>query len=144
MIYADTSALGRIYFADERDHAELRALLVTGDDPVVSSQMARLEITSAATRAQRVGRLRDAAAVVDAFDAHCGPAGPFTLLRLEADRVLPASQRLVARHGLRALDAVHLAVAIEDAQPLAEQRLLFVTRDTEQAIAARAEGLTVA
>jgi hypothetical protein len=82
--------------------------------------------------------------MIAAFEAHCGEAGPFTLLRLQADRILDASHRLVGRHRLRALDAIHLAVALLDADPLAEDRLLFVTRDDEQAVAARAEGLAVA
>lgn len=144
MIYADTSALGRVYFADEEDHVPLRALLVDGDEPVVSSQLARLEIASAVVRAGHAGRLDDATTIVNAFDAHCRANGPFTLLRLEADRILDASQRLVVRHGLRTLDAMHLAVALEDAVSLAEERLLFVSRDVEQATAARAEGLSVA
>lgn len=40
-------------------------------------------------------------------------------------------------------DAIHLAVAIEESEALAEP-LVFVTRDGEQAIAAREHGLEVA
>jgi predicted nucleic acid-binding protein len=60
VIYADTSAFGRVYFADEDDHQPLRSLLVEGDEQVVSSQLARLELASAATRAQRAGRVGEA------------------------------------------------------------------------------------
>lgn len=144
MIYADTSALGRIYFADEEDHNQLRLLLLDDGEQVVSSQLARLEIASAAARAERAGRLSAAGRIVAAFDAHCGAGGPFTLLRLQADRIFESAHELVVRHGLRALDAMHLAVALGDAGALADTRLLFVTRDAEQAAAARAEGLSVA
>ena len=144
MIYADTSALGRVYFADEQDHRQLRTLLLDDAEPVVSSQIARLEIAGAAVRAERAGRLSDARLIVAAFDAHCGDGGPYTLLRVRADRILEAAHGLVVRYGLRTLDAMHLAVALEDAAALAESRVLFVTRDAEQGSAARSEGLEVA
>lgn len=144
MIYADTSALGRAYFSDELDHAALRALLLGGLETVVTSSLTRVEIASAAHRAARAGRIRDGRAMLDRFDADCGADGLIVRLRLRPDGLAVAVD-LVAAHALRALDAVHLAVALTDAVALAgEEPLTFVTRDAEQATAARAHGLTVA
>lgn len=145
MIYADTSAMGRAYFSDEPGHAELRALLLGGRETVVTSSLTRVEIASAVHRAVRAGRIRDGRAVLDRFDADCGAHGPIVRLRVRPDGLLEVAVDLVAAHALRALEAIHLAVALTDAVALAdEEPLTFVTRDAEQATAARAHGLTVA
>ena len=47
-------------------------------------------------------------------------------------------------HRLRTLDAMHLAVAAEEAPALADEgEVVFVTRDQDQATAAAALGLTL-
>lgn len=144
VLYADTSALVRAYFSDEPDHGPLRAMLREGADPVVSSELARLEFASATFAAVRAGRLRRPRDVIARFDADCRPEGPTALIELDARRVFPESQRLLAVHPLRSLDAIHLAVALVDALGLAGgSGLAFVSRDEPQRAAARAEGLTV-
>jgi predicted nucleic acid-binding protein len=143
-LYADTSALVRAYFADEPDHTALRELLLHGADPVVSSELARLEFASAVMAARRAGRLRKAQTVLDRFDADCGDEGPLTLVRcLQPGPVLAAAFDLVRRHCLRTLDALHLAVALTDVSDLAAGLpVVLVTRDEAQAHAAVAAGLT--
>jgi hypothetical protein len=57
---------------------------------------------------------------------------------------MPAAYRLVAEHGLRTLDAIHLAVCVEDCPAFAgDDAIVFVTRNSVQASAARALGLEV-
>jgi hypothetical protein len=66
------------------------------------------------------------------------------LLRLRSDVIVPLAHRLVLDHRLRTLDALHLAVAIEECPVLAHgDDVSFVTRDEEQATAARALGFHV-
>lgn len=103
---------------------------------MVTSELARVEFTSAVTAAVRAGRLEDGRAILDRFDADC-TEGPVSLLALRPDIVLPAARRLVRRLALRTLDAIHLAVAVEDAAPLADGQLVLVTRDHRQAAAAQ-------
>jgi predicted nucleic acid-binding protein len=70
--------------------------------------------------------------------------GPLTLLALRPDPVLELARRLVERHRLRTLDAIHLAVALEDGRRVAgEEQLELVTCDHEQRAAAQAAGLAV-
>lgn len=55
LLYADTSALVRAYFANEPEHKELSARLLEGDEAVVSSEITRLEFASAVSAAERGG-----------------------------------------------------------------------------------------
>lgn len=142
LLYADTSALVRAYFADEDDHDELRSLLLEGSDPVVTSELARLEFASATMAAARAGRIRTARTVLARFDADCGDDGPLALIALEPARVLPEAHRLLVDHALRTLDALHLAVALTESGHFARpDQLGFVSRDGAQIDAAEAEGL---
>jgi predicted nucleic acid-binding protein len=144
LIYADTSALLRAYFVDEPDHAALRALLLEGEEPVVSSELARVEFAAAIGRVRKARRLRRWRDLLARFDADCQEEGPIALVRLRPDIVLPVAYRLVVEHALRTLDALHLAVALEEGPRLAGGGdMVFVTRDAEQAAAARAMGLVV-
>ncbi len=142
LLYADSSALLRAYFSDEPDHAALRSLLLEGDDPVVTSELASVEIASAVRAAASSSRRFKPRPLLARIEADYGPGGPVALLRLQAETILPAARRLVLDHRLRTLDAIHLATALEDARTLtADGRVVFVTRDEDQARAARAMGL---
>jgi predicted nucleic acid-binding protein len=145
LLYADTSALLRAYFVDEPDHAPLRAQLLEGDDPVITSEITRFEMASAIRTTARAGRLRRWQDLLARIDADAGEEGPLTLIALRSSIVLPTAYRLVLQHRLRTLDAVHLAVALEEGPALAdEEGVVFVTRDADQATAAAAVGLSTA
>jgi predicted nucleic acid-binding protein len=145
VLYADTSALVRAYFADEPEHATLRARLLEGDEAVVSSELTRLEFASAVSAAARAGRLRKSRVFLDRFDADCSNDGPIALLRLDAERVFPLAYRLLTEHDLRTLDALHLAVASTSATALAGgDSVVLVTRDDRQVAAAATMGLATA
>lgn len=145
VLYADTSALVRAYFAEEPEHAELRARLLEGDEALVSSELTRLEFASAVSAAAGTGRLRKSRLFLDRFDADCGDDGPIALLRLDPERVFPLAYRLLTEHDLRTLDALHLAVASTSAIALSgSDSVVLVTRDERQAAAAATMGLTIA
>ena len=141
-LYADTSALARLYLRDEPDADLLADLLLHGPEAVLTSQLARLELTSALLAAGAGGRLEDARTVLGRALRDVSADGPVLPVVLDAGAVLPVAERLVAHHRLRTLDALHLAVALDE-QGHAGEPLRFVTRDERQAAAARAEGLEV-
>lgn len=143
LLYADSSALVRAYFEDEDDHAVLRRLLLEGGGTVVTSELARIELASAVRSASDARRIRDRETLESRIDANYGPGGPLILIEINLT-VLPVAHRLVREHRLRTLDAIHLAVALEDAPAFAgSEEVVLVTRDADQAAAARSLGLAV-
>ena len=144
LLYADTSALVRAYFADERDHAALRSMLLEGEEPVVTSELARIELASAIRAASRARRLRGADGLLARIDRDCAEDGPIALLALRPETVFPIAYQLVLDHDLRTLDAIHLAVALEECPSLAAGgEVAFVTRDEDQGATADALGFAV-
>lgn len=144
LLYADSSALLRAYFSDEVDHAELRALLLGERDPVVTSEITRLELASAVRSAYSAGRVARSSDMLGRIEGDLAEDGAISPIDLRADVIIPTAYRFILEHRLRPLDAVHLAVCVEDCPGLAgDQEIVFVTRDGDQAKAARALGLTV-
>ena len=142
---ADTSALVRAFFADETDHDDLRRRLLEAEEPVVTSELARVELASAIRAAAETARIGRIDGLLARIDADSQAAGPIALLRLRPEVVLPRAYDLVLEHRLRTLDALHLAVALEECPALAgEDEVVFVTRDRRQRAAAVAEGFSVA
>jgi predicted nucleic acid-binding protein len=128
LFYADASALVKLV-RDEAESDALRAYLEDAD--LVSSELVLTEVPRAVRRAaaldpelpldlliDRTGQLLDAVALA-------------TL-----DRALLAGAGALAEPALRALDAIHVATAV-DLHPLDA----FVTYDERQAAAARLAGL---
>jgi predicted nucleic acid-binding protein len=144
VLYGDPSAIVGAYFADEDGHAALRDMLLFGDEPVIMSEIGRVEVASAIVAARRADRIADSSRVLARFEADCRPGGPLKLLALRSSKVMARAHQLVLDHPLRALDAIHLAVALEDGLALAgDDGLAFVTRDRVQAGAAAALGFEV-
>jgi predicted nucleic acid-binding protein len=121
----------------------VRELLCESGVPVVTCEIARLEVTSAVAAAQRARRIRNGDRILNRFDAECGEGGTITLLRLRPEVVLPTARDLVRRYPLYALDALHLAVAMTEAPALGSEPVELVTRDARQAAAAADLGLAV-
>ncbi len=142
-VHARPRPVAPAYFPDERDHAELRTLLLEGDEPVVTSEIARLELASAARAASIIGRLPRWTELLARLDMDLAEGGPIGAIGLRPELIFPAAYRLVVEHRLRTLDAIHLAVCVEECPAFAgDDTIVFVTRDNEQAAAARALGLT--
>lgn len=142
--YADPSALIRAYLDDETEGADLATMLLQGRDPTVTSAIARVELASALRAAGRSGRLPTWDVTLDRIEADVAAEGRVKLIPLRVDPILESARRLVLDHRLRTLDAIHLAVALEDGRTLAAgEKLVFVTRDADQAAAAAALGLAV-
>lgn len=128
LFYADASALVKLV-RDEPESDALRAFLADAD--IVSSELVLTEVPRAIRRAAaRDPRLGLDVLIVRAGEVLDGVA----LLSLERALLLAAGA--LAEPALRALDAIHVAAAV-DLAPLDG----FVTYDERQAAVARIAGL---
>jgi predicted nucleic acid-binding protein len=144
LLYADSSALLRAYFADEDEHHELRSLLLGERDPVVTSEITRLELASAVRAAYSAGRLARSSDLLGRIEGDLAEDGAISPIDFRPDPIIATAYRLILEHRLRPLDAIHLAVCVEDCPGLAGgTEVVLVTRDADQAKAARALGLPV-
>ncbi|MEO5680675.1 MAG: type II toxin-antitoxin system VapC family toxin [Acidimicrobiales bacterium] len=140
--FADSSVIVKLY-VPEAGHTAVRRL----ERPLVISGLAVVEVTGALWRKQRLGELdpTDAAVLVRAFMADCAEtddASRFVTIAATS-AVLRHAARLVARHPLRAYDAVQLASAMAARAALAEP-MTFAAADRALNVAAAAEGLLLA
>ena len=142
VLYVDTSALVRAYLPDEPEHDVLRETILEANEPVTTSDLSRVELARALKAAERAGRLEDADLALERIDADLS-GKPILTIRLDPVTLVPRSRELVLAHRLRTLDAVHLAVALGLGAFVEEAEIVFVTRDVDQASAARALGLAV-
>lgn len=140
MIFVDTSALARAYLEDEPESRALRGLLLDSGEVVVASELVRVELARSAKGAERTGRLASAATILERVDADLDD--PIVVIDLEPRTVLPSARDLVLEHRLGTLDAIHLAVAVEERRRSSDP-VVFVTRDADQAAAAKALGFSL-
>ncbi|MDQ6928286.1 MAG: type II toxin-antitoxin system VapC family toxin [Actinomycetota bacterium] len=142
-VFADSSALVKLY-ADEAGSERIHAL----EEPLVLSELARVEVPAAIWRKQRMGELSaaDAATLVAAFEADWfaspGGARRFLVIKL-LTRLLDDAARLVAIHGLRAYDALQLAAALA-ARAADPECDTFAAFDAALRTSAAAQGLRLA
>lgn len=142
-LYVDTSAFVRAHLPDEPEHRELANLLFAGEHDVLTSDLTRVEFASALASARDAGRVRHEGPALARFDEDTD-SGVVSMVPLAPHRILPVARRLVLDHpALRALDAIHLAVALNDVPKLIGEPPTMVTRDRRQAEAAKANGLEV-
>jgi predicted nucleic acid-binding protein len=128
LFYADPSALVKLVRA-EPESAALRTFLADAD--LVSCELVLTEVPRAIRRAVA----RDPHLPLDKLIARAGEILD-ALALLPLDRGLLAAAGALAEPALRALDAIHVAAAV-DVSPVDA----FVTFDERQAAAARLAGL---
>jgi predicted nucleic acid-binding protein len=131
MIYLDTSAAVPL-FVHEASSAAIDAWYEGCADPLVSSDWIVTEFASALSMKERTGALaaKDARAAWREFEAFSGSGLRLLPLSRDAFRQAAALARH-HRHGLRAGEALHLAVALEAGAKG------FATLDANQASNAR-------
>ncbi len=135
VLYLDTSALLKAFIAEEGT-AEVRAWMQAADVHA-SSGITALEIASALARLSREGATKAAIA-----KAHAGfEAAWKDFAQVEVDEVLGQAARLVSKHPLRSLDAIHLASALRIQS--SGHDIEFACSDDRLSAAARVEGLKV-
>jgi uncharacterized protein len=128
VFYADSSALVKLV-QDEPESSALRVFLADAD--LVSSELILIEIPRAVRRAAG----DDPALPLDLLLERAGAVLEAVALR-PLDRALLTAAGALAEPALRALDAIHVASAL-DLHPVDT----FVTYDERQSAAARLAGL---
>lgn len=128
LFYADASALVKLV-REEPESDALRVFLADAD--IVSSELVLTEVPRAIRRAAA----RDPRLTLDVLIARAGETLDEIAL-MPLDRALLLAAGALAEPALRALDAIHVAAAI-DLSPLDA----FVSYDERQAAAARLAGL---
>lgn len=139
--YIDSSVLVRAYLVDESDHEEIVELLSNPQMVAVTGTWTRIEVSGALVRAARAGR-GDEKGLLAILDADLGIDGPVTVVSANQVDIETEALVMVRAHGLRAMDAWHLAVAGLVLPDLLEpgETASFATRDAAQADVARALG----
>ena len=125
LVYADTSALVKLMVVEPESDALAR--FASEVDILLTSRITQVEIGRASLRS-----------TLETNDVVAGILSQLVFRELTID-VCAAAARLNPPE-LRALDAVHLATALE----LSSEVDAFLTYDTRLAAAARAHGLSVA
>jgi len=141
--YVDSSVLARAYLRDEDGSAEVRRLLADRRIAKFTGRWTRIEVSAAIVRAARSGRRVTPTASLAELDADLRPdGGRVKVLSVSEELIEPKALELARTHGLRALDAFHVALA-SIAIPLLADRgepLGFASRDGEQAAVAASLG----
>ena len=138
MIYWDTSALVKQFLA-EVGTAEVLGLR-TQDLPHATSMITYSETFSALRRRARE-RFLSAARYRTAIDLFKRDWPAFVRVQLD-EEIIMLSAKLIERHPLRTLDAIHLASVLQ-LQQLVGEPSLFVSSDSQLLQAATAENVTV-
>lgn len=133
------------YLPDEPEHAGAVALL-DGPTVLLTGTLTRVEVAGALSRATRASRLPDLVGAITLLERDLSQAGPVTVLQHPQDQLEDRAMTLCLTHGLRAMDALHLAVAELAGRPLADpgEDLVFLTSDALQREAAEALGFPTA
>jgi len=139
--FADSSALVKLY-VDEPGHEHVREL-----NPLLASELARVEVPAALWRKQRMGVITpvQASVLVVAFEAdyHGTVDQPSRFVAVAVTPgVLDSAARLCAVHGLRAYDAIQLATAKAAAAVMPDCRA-FAAYDAALRTAAATEGFAL-
>lgn len=144
IVYVDSSVVARALLHDEPGHAAARELLGSSEHLAVTGSWTLIEVTGALVRAARTGRLPRLDEHLRLLDGLLGPHGRVISVDAPQAAVETTALDLVRRHGLRAMDAWHLAVAQLALPELSEpgDPVGFASRDAEQATVADALGLT--
>lgn len=142
--YVDSSVIFRYYLVRDAGHREAVALLDDETTAIVTATLTHIEASGALVRAARAG-LVDTTIVLARLDADL-TEGRFTMVDADHAEVERVALGVVRQHGIRALDALHVAVASLVLPQLSSafDEAVFVTRDDQQAAAAEALGLRLA
>ncbi len=142
--YVDSSFLVRVYLPDENGHADAAATLVDPDLALITGTWARIEVSGALVCAARAGRVNEKR-LLDLLDTDLAVEGPVTVVSAPQVDVEERALGLVRAHGIRALDAWHLATAAIVAPTLAEpgEDVGFASRDRAQSEVAAVLGFRI-
>lgn len=134
----------RRYLPADAGHRDAVELFAEPETATVSSTLARIEVSGALVRAARHAGI-DPSLLLNRFEQDIAGGDPL-IVAPEHAAVESAALDLVRRHGIRALDALHVAAALIVLAELVGPGdvAVFISRDAAQAAAATASGLATA
>jgi len=140
--YVDSSVLARAYLRDEDGSEQVRRLLADRTVAKYTGRWTRIEVSAAIVRAARGRRPVDRARALADLDADLRPGGRIDVISAPDAEVEARALAIAREHGLRALDALHVALASIAIPKLADkgEPLGFASRDGDQATVAEALG----
>jgi len=140
--YVDSSLVVRAYLEDEAGSADAQRLLADRSIAKYTGRWTRIEVSAAIARAARAGRPVLKADTLVRLDADLRPGGRIKVLVADDTEVEAKALSIAREHGLRALDALHVALAAITIPKLADkgEPLGFASRDGDQAIVAESLG----
>jgi uncharacterized protein len=143
IVYVDSSVLARAYLDDEEGSGEALKLLSDRTVAKYTGRWTRIEVSGALTRAARAGRIDVLPDALRELDADLRPdGGSVTVITDSAELVEAKALELAREHGLRALDALHVALASIAIPKLADkgEPIGFASRDGDQTTVAESLG----
>jgi predicted nucleic acid-binding protein len=142
IVYVDSSILARAYIPDEEGSADARRLLGREDVARVTGTFTRIEVSGALVRAERARRIASVRRALSMLDGDLDEDGRVAEVDAPRAQVEAVALTLVREHGLRALDALHLATAVLSVPQLADkgEPVGFASRDGDQATVAESLG----
>jgi predicted nucleic acid-binding protein len=141
--YVDSSLLARAYLRDEDGSEEARRLLADRRIAKVTGRWTRIEVSAAIVRAARGRRPIDRnEALADLDNDLRHGTGRIEVISASDVEVEAKALAIVREHGLRALDALHVALAAIAIPKLADkgEPIGFASRDGDQATVAESLG----
>lgn len=147
LLFLDTSALIRAYFDDEPEHEQIHSTLFLEAESLATSSLTLVEADAALESARRSSRIsrRQQSRIRSILQRDFGPDGDITTVDFRPAVTFKRARELIRESPLAAADAIHLAVAdIEGRRLAGDDELIFVTRDSRQARAAKAIGFKTA
>lgn len=140
--YVDSSVLARAYLRDEDGSEQVRQLLADRTIAKYTGRWTRIEVSAAIVRAVRGRRPVDRERALADLDADLRPGGRINVIDAPAEEVEAKALTLAREHGLRALDALHVALASIAIPRLADkgEPIGFASRDGDQATVAESLG----
>lgn len=140
--YVDSSLVVRAYLEDEAGSAAAQRLLADRSIAKYTGRWTRIEVSGALIRAARAGRLATPVRSLRRLDADLRPGGRIKVLGADDAEVEARALAIAREHGLRALDALHVALASIAIPKLADkgEPLGFASRDGDQATVAETLG----
>jgi predicted nucleic acid-binding protein len=144
IVFADTSAVGRVYLSDQPDSVELRRIVLKNDDPVIVCRLTDVEFTHSVALAEHDKRLtrRQAKNLLDQYTDDTAENGPVSVVDVTGATFLHAKDLARRFPTLRTLDSIQLASCTELIDAAPGDKVALLTRDRRQREVAR--GLKIA
>jgi uncharacterized protein len=141
--YIDSSVIARALLGDEDGSEEAQRLLANRRIAKYTGRWTRIEVSAALVRAARAGRpVVEIKALRQLDDTLHQDVGSVNVITEPAELVEARALDIAREHGLRALDALHVALAAIAIPKLADkgEPLGFASRDGGQATVAESLG----